>query len=87
MTAMQMEACRAGAAGEGSALQTRYRRAAPAWQKLGAALGEAGRRLDEWRRRARARRELMALGDDGLKDIGLGRSEAYREYSKPFWRG
>jgi len=87
MTAMQMEACRAGAAGEGSALRTRYQRAAPAWQKLGAALGEAGRRLDEWRMRARARRELMALGDDGLKDIGLGRSEAYREYSKPFWRG
>ena len=86
MTAMQMEACRAGAAGEGSALRTRYQRAAPAWQKLGAALGEAGRRLDEWRMRARARRELMALGDDGLKDIGLGRSEAYREYSKPFWR-
>ena len=87
MTAMQMEACRAGADGESSIVRARRVLAAPAWQKLGAALGEAGRRLDEWRRRARARRELMALGDDGLKDIGLGRSEAYREYSKPFWRG
>lgn len=87
MTTMQMEACRRGAAGEGPALRTRDQSAVPAWQRLGAALGEAGRRLDEWHRRARARRELMALGDDGLKDIGLGRSEAYREYSKPFWRG
>ena len=87
MTAMQMEACRAGAAGEGSALRTRGARAAPAWQKLGAALGEVGRRFDEWQRRARSRHELMALGDDVLKDMGLGRSEAYREYSKPFWRG
>ncbi len=50
-----------------------------------AALAWAGARFEEWRRRARGRRELMALGDDVLKDIGLGRSEAFREYSKPFW--
>ncbi|MGO8867907.1 MAG: DUF1127 domain-containing protein [Alphaproteobacteria bacterium] len=87
MTAMQFEARSTPTGGEGSALRTRYQRAAPAWQKLGAALGEAGRRFDEWRSRARARHELMALGDHELKDIGLGRSEAYREYSKPFWRG
>lgn len=51
-----------------------------------AALGEAAQRFEEWRRRMRSRHELMALGDDVLKDIGLGRSEAFREYSKPFWR-
>ncbi|HXQ67207.1 MAG: DUF1127 domain-containing protein [Alphaproteobacteria bacterium] len=87
MTAMQMEACRAGTNGEGSALRTSCQRTAPAWQRLGAALSEVGRRFDEWQRRARSRHELMALGDDVLKDMGLGRSEAYREYSKPFWRG
>jgi len=39
-----------------------------------------------WQERARQRRELMSLGEDGLKDIGLGTSDAYREYNKPFWR-
>jgi uncharacterized protein YjiS (DUF1127 family) len=53
---------------------------------IAAALGEAAQRFEEWRRRMRSRQELMALGDDVLKDIGVGRSEAFREYSKPFWR-
>jgi uncharacterized protein YjiS (DUF1127 family) len=39
-----------------------------------------------WQERARQRRELMSLDEDGLKDIGLGYSEAYREYNKHFWR-
>jgi len=54
--------------------------------KLMAALGEAAERFEQWRRRARGRHQLMSLGDDVLKDIGVGRSEAYSEYSKPFWR-
>lgn len=33
---------------------------------------------------ARERRALMQLDDHMLKDIGIGRSEAYREASKPF---
>ena len=33
---------------------------------------------------ARERRVLMQLDDRMLKDIGIGRSEAYREASKPF---
>lgn len=33
---------------------------------------------------ARERRALMQLDDRMLKDIGLGRSEAYQEASKPF---
>ncbi|MBI4184813.1 MAG: DUF1127 domain-containing protein [Proteobacteria bacterium] len=36
--------------------------------------------------RARARRRLMALSDRGLADLGLGRSEAFRESAKPCWR-
>lgn len=43
-------------------------------------------RLAIWRARARSRAELMTLSDHMLKDIGLSRSEAYREYSKSFWR-
>jgi uncharacterized protein YjiS (DUF1127 family) len=43
-------------------------------------------RLAIWRARARSRGELMTLSDHMLKDIGLSRSEAYREYTKPFWR-
>jgi uncharacterized protein YjiS (DUF1127 family) len=33
---------------------------------------------------ARERRALMQLDDRMLKDIGIGRSEAYREAAKPF---
>ncbi len=43
-------------------------------------------RLAIWRARARTRTELMTLSDDMLKDIGLSRCDADREYSKPFWR-
>ena len=39
-----------------------------------------------WLERAHQRRELMNIGEEGLHDIGLGYSEAYREYNKPFWR-
>ncbi|NMQ19553.1 DUF1127 domain-containing protein [Candidatus Competibacter phosphatis] len=34
----------------------------------------------------RQRRELLALDDRMLKDIGLSRADAFREGSKPFWR-
>jgi uncharacterized protein YjiS (DUF1127 family) len=40
----------------------------------------------EWRSRARARHELMALDDHDLWDIGLTRSAAAFEASKPPWR-
>lgn len=43
-------------------------------------------RVATWQARSRGRAELMALSDEMLKDIGVGRSEAYREYCKPFWR-
>jgi uncharacterized protein YjiS (DUF1127 family) len=35
--------------------------------------------------RARSRRALSALSDEQLKDIGLSRSDAFREASRPFW--
>jgi uncharacterized protein YjiS (DUF1127 family) len=40
-----------------------------------------------WRRRAQESRQLLALSDTDLRDTGLSRSDAWREASKPFWRG
>jgi uncharacterized protein YjiS (DUF1127 family) len=51
----------------------------PAVRRLPAAIGE-------WRRRARSRRELLALDDHMLKDIGITRADAQYEAAKPFWR-
>lgn len=39
----------------------------------------------EWRRRARARNELMGLDERTLRDIGLSRDNAAFKASKPFW--
>lgn len=37
--------------------------------------------------RRKQRQALMGLDDYLLKDIGISRSEAEQEVSKPFWRG
>ncbi|MBY0431538.1 MAG: DUF1127 domain-containing protein [Rhodospirillales bacterium] len=42
-------------------------------------------RLGAWMERARARRQLAALDDHMLKDIGLSRCDAVHEADKPFW--
>jgi uncharacterized protein YjiS (DUF1127 family) len=42
--------------------------------------------ISEWRRRARSRRDLMALGERELSDIHLTRCDAVYEASKPFWK-
>jgi uncharacterized protein YjiS (DUF1127 family) len=42
-------------------------------------------RVTEWQRRARSRRELDALSDATLRDIGITRCDAHREMNKPFW--
>lgn len=39
-----------------------------------------------WRTRARARRELAALGARELQDMGSCWSSIAHEVSKPFWR-
>jgi uncharacterized protein YjiS (DUF1127 family) len=36
--------------------------------------------------RRRSRHVLLEMSDEQLKDIGLCRSEAYREANRPFWR-
>jgi len=50
------------------------------------AAGSFARTLLVWSDRARQRRQLLALGDRALHDIGIGRAEAAGEGDKPFWR-
>lgn len=49
-------------------------------------LAEALALVRGWRRRANGRRELAALSDRCLRDIGLTRYDAAHEARKPFWR-
>lgn len=46
---------------------------------------EVKQRFAEWRHRARSRAELINLSDRCLHDIGITRSTADFEASKPFW--
>lgn len=39
-----------------------------------------------WQQRARTRRQLAALDDHQLSDVGISHSERMDELSKPFWR-
>ncbi len=39
-----------------------------------------------WYERARQRRQLRALSDHMLRDMGLGRVDVEAEAEKPFWR-
>ncbi len=48
-------------------------------------LSDLSRHFAEWRGRARSRKELMTLSDECLRDIGLLRTDAGFESSKPFW--
>jgi uncharacterized protein YjiS (DUF1127 family) len=49
-------------------------------------LASLGALINEWRRRARSRRELAMLCDRCLRDMGVTRYEANWEVRKPFWR-
>lgn len=40
----------------------------------------------EWLRRIESRRDLAALTDRELRDIGITRVDALSEAEKPFWR-
>jgi uncharacterized protein YjiS (DUF1127 family) len=57
----------------------------PAAHPVGWALARAvGATLGEWRRRDRSRRELAALDDCALRDLGLDRTNAAFESGKSF---
>lgn len=43
------------------------------------------RRLERWQQLARQRRQLAALSDVALKDLGLSRADILRETERPFW--
>lgn len=43
-------------------------------------------RVETFASKRRTRSALLELSDSQLKDIGLSRSEAYREAVRPFWR-
>jgi uncharacterized protein YjiS (DUF1127 family) len=55
-------------------------------RSLRRALGAVAGRLATWAERRRERRALLRLSDAMLKDVGLGRGDAFREAAKPFWR-
>jgi uncharacterized protein YjiS (DUF1127 family) len=55
-------------------------------ERLGAILRRTSDLLLGWQERARMRHALAAMDDRLLRDIGLTRSEALREFRKPFWR-
>ena len=49
-------------------------------------LAAARRTIARWIERARQRDALSRLDDAMLRDIGITRAEAVREWEKPFWR-
>jgi uncharacterized protein YjiS (DUF1127 family) len=42
--------------------------------------------IARWIERTRQRQALATLDDGMLRDIGITRAEAVREWKKPFWR-
>ncbi len=58
---------------------------APRFSFVGALRSVRGR-IVAWQERARMRRGLAAMDDRLLRDIGLTRAQASREFGKPFWR-
>ena len=57
----------------------------PGWQ-VGLFPIRLAERVIDWQERARQRAMLARLDDHLLRDLGLTRAEALREYEKPFWR-
>jgi len=49
-------------------------------------LAHLGRLLQEWRRRARSRREIATLDERTIRDLGLSTGQLRFEAEKPFWR-
>lgn len=57
-----------------------------ATRDIGPLICKISDRIHLWQERAQQRRRLMALDDRVLRDIGVSRADAEREYRKPFWR-
>jgi uncharacterized protein YjiS (DUF1127 family) len=53
---------------------------------LAAGVRQAVETLQIWKQRAHERRQLLAMSDRGLRDIGITRVDAWREANKPLWR-
>ena len=49
-------------------------------------LARVAQALAVWSERIRQRRQIAALSDEALKDIGLTRLDAWREWRKPWWQ-
>ena len=49
-------------------------------------LAAALRRVGVWIERSRQRKALATLDEHMLRDIGITRVDAAREYDKPFWK-
>ena len=60
----------------------------PSWHhgSLTRLAGAAAVAVWSWMERSRQRRALAQLDDHLLRDIGLTRDEARREWATPFWR-
>lgn len=56
------------------------------WDNVRHAVESIPRNLHQWLERAHERRQLIHMSARELKDIGISRNEAKREYSKPFWK-
>jgi len=55
-------------------------------QPLVDAAARLGRMLNEWRTRARARREIAKLDRHAARDLGISFSQIQFEAQKLFWR-
>ncbi len=55
----------------------------PVWRRAVAGLVA---RVLHWQERAEQRWHLTQMDERMLKDLGIGRGDAWREANKPFWR-
>ena len=53
---------------------------------VAAAFARMRENIAYWRQQQRARGQLLALDEHGLKDIGISRAQARFEAEKPFWK-
>ena len=55
-------------------------------QRLANAADAVANQISVWRRRSRARAELVRWEDRDLRDAGISRAALEAELAKPFWR-